>query len=129
MAQRIALLSELPVVEVLDFLVPDVAFLRYERLRAMPVVDREQPPVAPDVAIDVRSTSDRAGFRKRKIAKYLACGSSLVLDVNTKTRTIVGQSRDGVRTFHEGDRFESPAAPWLTFDVGEAFAGLEYLTQ
>lgn len=111
------------------FLVPDVAFVRFERLKAIATEDREQPPVAPDVVAEVRSKGEKAAFRNEKIAKYLACGSALVLDANPKTRRIEAHAQDGVRTYDVGDTFEHPAAPWLVFEVADAFAGLEYFSE
>lgn len=108
------------------FVVPDVAFLRFDRLEAIAPEDREQPPVAPDVVVEVRSKGEKAGFRKRKIAKYLACGCALVLDVDPSTRRIEAYSKDATQVFVTGERFEHPAAPWLVFDVSDAFVGLEY---
>jgi Uma2 family endonuclease len=110
-------------------LVPDVAFLRYERLDAIAAEDRERPPVAPDVVVEVRSKGENAAFRKRKIAKYLTCGTALVLDIDPVSCRLEAHAKDGVRTYVTGDRFEHPAVPWLVFDVGEAFVGLEYFTK
>ena len=108
-------------------LVPDVAFLRYERLELIAAADRERPPIAPDVVVEVRSKGEAAGFRKRKIERYLSCGTTLVLDVDPKKQRIEAHAREGIRQYASGDRFEHPAAPWLVFDIADAFAGLEYL--
>jgi len=110
-----------------SFLVPDVAFITYDRLAAIEKKDREQPPVAPDVAVEVWSPKNDRAFLNRKIAKYLATGAALVLDVDPKKRTIVAHALDGVTTFAANDRFVHPATPWLAFDVAEAFKGLEHL--
>lgn len=110
------------------FLVPDVAFLRYERLKAIAAEEREQPPVAPDVVVEVRSKGEKAAFRNRKIAKYLACGTALVLDADPATCRIAAHAPDGVRDYVVGEKFEHPATPWLAFDVGDAFVGLEYFS-
>ena len=112
-----------------SFVVPDVAFVRYERLKAIAAHDREQPPVAPDVVAEVRSKGEKAGFRKRKIAKYLACGTPLVLDADPATCRIEAHALDGARAYVIGEKFEHPATPWLVFDVGDAFAGLEYFSK
>ncbi len=111
------------------FLVPDLAFVRYQRLAELPPTEREQPPVAPDVVVEVRSKGEKAGFRKSKIARYLTCGTSLVLDVDPATRRIEAHENDGVRRFATGDAFEHPAAPWLVFNVDDAFVGLEYFSK
>jgi Uma2 family endonuclease len=110
-----------------SFLVPDVAFLSFERLRSIEKRDRSQPPIAPDIAVEVWAPRNDRAFLQRKIAKYLASGSSLVLDVDPRTRSIVAHAVDGARTYEEAERFTHPAVPWLTFDVHEAFKGLEYL--
>jgi Uma2 family endonuclease len=110
-----------------SFLVPDVAFLSFERLRALEKPDRAEPPIAPDIAVEVWSPRNDRAFLQRKIAKYLANGSALVLDVDPRVRTIVAHAVAGVRTYAEADRFTHPAVPWLAFDVREAFKGLEYL--
>lgn len=112
-----------------SFFVPDVAFVRYERLRAIAAEDREQPPVAPDVAVEVRSKGEKAGFRNRKIAKYLACGTALVLDADPATCRIEAHAADGVRAYALGEKFEHTSMPWLVFEVGDAFAGLEYFSK
>ncbi len=109
-----------------SFLVPDVAFMTFERLAAIEKKERDQPPVAPDIAVEVWSPTNDRAFLNRKISKYLANGSSLVLDVDPRTRTVVAHGIDGIRTFKEGDRFAHAAVPWLIFDVAEAFKGLEF---
>jgi len=110
-----------------SLLVPDVAFITFDRLAAIEKKERDQPPVAPDVAVEVWSPKNDRAFLNRKIAKYLATGSQLVLDVDPKKRTIVAHARSGVTSFTEGDRFEHRATPWLVFDVAEAFKGLDLL--
>jgi Uma2 family endonuclease len=110
-----------------SFLVPDVAFVSFDRLRAIDRKEREQPPIAPDIAVEVWSPKNDRAFLNRKIAKYLANGSSLVLDVDPRRRTIDAHAAGGATHFTEGERFEHPAAPWLVFDVAEAFKGLDLL--
>ena len=58
--------------------VPDVAVLMLERLRSLPESEREQPPFAPDVAVEVRSPSYRPAFAAEKIVRYLRTGAVLV---------------------------------------------------
>jgi Uma2 family endonuclease len=108
-----------------SILQPDVSFASYDRLRVLPKGDREIPPFSPDVAVEVRSPSSRPGLRERKTARYLATGAVLVLDVDPAKRVIIAHARDGVRTYASDERFEHAAAPWLVFDVSEAFADLD----
>jgi len=48
-----------------------------------------------------------------------------VLDVDYAKRVIMAHAHDGVRTYANGERFGHPSAPWLVFDVSEAFADLD----
>lgn len=107
--------------------VPDVAYVSLERLRAIPEKERDEPPFAPDIAVEVRSPSDNLAFLRRKVERYLQTGSVLVLVADPDNRTIVAHSAGEVRTYAVGDRFEHPAAPWLTFDVAVIFAKLDLL--
>ncbi len=105
--------------------IPDVSFFSFERLRAMSEEDREFPPCAPDVAVEVISPGDKRAYLERKIALYLSHGSIIVLDVDPLERTIRVYDRDGAALLREGDRFEHAAVPWLRFDVREAFGDLD----
>ena len=108
-----------------SILQPDVSFASYDRLRALPKAERAIPPFSPDIAVEVRSPSSRPGLRERKTTRYLATGAVLVLDVDPAKRVVIAHARDGVRTYANGERFEHPVAPWLVFDVSEAFADLD----
>ncbi len=107
--------------------VPDAAVLMLERLRSLPEAEREQPPFAPDVAVEVRSPSYRRAFAAEKIVRYLRTGALLVLDVDPIKRVVFAHSAGSVRTFIESDRLTHEAAPWLSFDVAELFADLDLL--
>jgi Uma2 family endonuclease len=111
-----------------SLLVPDAAFVSFERLDAVEPEEREELPIAPDIAIEVRSPASDATFRANKVARFLACGSQLVLDVDPQARCIIAHAAGGVRSYAAADRFEHPAVPWLAFDVAEAFKGLDRLT-
>ena len=107
--------------------VPDVAVVLLERLRSLPEPEREQPPFAPDVAVEVRSPSYRPAFAAEKIVRYLRTGAVLVLDVDPMKRAVFAHSGGGVRTFGANDRFTHEVAPWLAFDVAELFSDLDLL--
>lgn len=105
-------------------LIPDISFISKQRLAQFSQPQAEEPPCAPDVAIEVRSPSSRPALIREKIARYFKAGCLLVLDVDPQRRTIAAHAQDGVRIFHEYERFEHDAVPWLQFDVAEAFAKL-----
>jgi Uma2 family endonuclease len=106
--------------------VPDIAYLSRERRGALSGKGREKPPLSPELAVEVRSPSDDRRYLAKKIARYLATGSVLALDVDPKTRRIVAHAA-GIREYSAGDRFEHPALPWLQFEVDAIFAELDPL--
>lgn len=105
--------------------VPDVAYVSIERLRELPPEQREEPPFSPDIAVEVWSPSNDRAYLQKKIARYLATGSILVLDVDPLARTIAAHDATAVRRYRSGEAFDHPAFDWLRFDVAEAFADLE----
>lgn len=108
-------------------LVPDVAFVSKERLLALPEERVQKPPFSPDIAVEVRSPKDDLPYLREKIERYLVTGSLLVLDVDPARRTIVAHAYEGVREFARGECFRHDAAPWLLFEVDEAFEDLDAL--
>ncbi|MHB1798341.1 MAG: Uma2 family endonuclease [Vulcanimicrobiaceae bacterium] len=105
--------------------VPDVAYVSYDRLRPLSDEEADEPPFAPDIAAEVRSPSQRLDLLARKIARYLATGATIVLDVDPMKRTIVAHAFGETRTYEAGARFAHPALPWLDFEVAELFADIE----
>lgn len=101
--------------------VPDVGFISYERLNAFTDSEAEEPPCSPDLAVEVRSPSSRAGYIRRKIDRYLKTGATMVLDVDPTDRVIHAHTTGSVRTFRENEHFAHPALPWLEFEVAEVF--------
>jgi Uma2 family endonuclease len=101
--------------------VPDIAAASIARLDPLDDVTVEEPRFAPDVAVEVRSPSNRARHTNVKIARYLEHGGRLVLDVDPATRTIVAHDSGGSVTFRVGDILEHPAAPGLQIDLRSLF--------
>jgi Uma2 family endonuclease len=107
-------------------LLPDIAFVRRERLFGLSETFLQVPNFAPDVAIEIRLPSDRPGIRDWKRTKYVEAGCDLVLDVDPERRTIRAFAPGSdERTFVRGETFQHPAAPWLRFEVAEAFSDLD----
>jgi Uma2 family endonuclease len=105
-------------------LVPDVCAIKADRLARLSQARRECPPFGPDIVVEVRSPNDRTDEREWKVRAYLEAGTLLVLDVMPDQRTIDAIALDQVTMFREGDTFHHEGAPWLHFDVAEAFADL-----
>jgi Uma2 family endonuclease len=106
-------------------LVPDIAYVSIERLRALSPEQREEPSIAPDIAVEVWSPSNDRRYLERKIARYLATGALLVLDVDPSERTIAAHDARGVRRYARDAAFQHPAVEWLRFKVAEAFSDLD----
>lgn len=107
-------------------LLPDVAFVYHSRLDALEDHEDEEPPFAPDIAVEVRSPSYRAAFAAEKISLYLLYGAQLVLDVDPMRRAIDAYAPNEMHVcFGSGDRFAMPQVPWLQFNVEEIFADLD----
>lgn len=103
-------------------LAPDVAFIRAERL---PPKDQRRGflPVAPDLAVEVISPSERAGTIANKIALYLEAGVRLVWLVQPRSRTVTIHRADGSqRVARMGDALDGEdVMPGFCFDVAELF--------
>lgn len=102
-------------------LVPDVAYVAKERLDPLSDQAYEMPPFAPDIVVEIRSPDDRPRNIARKVDLYLKHGAKVVLDVDPDSRVIVAHDSASTRTFRDGDVFEHPAAPGLTFDLRALF--------
>lgn len=105
-------------------LVPDVAYVSNERLRPLSDEELQLPPLAPDVAIEILSPGDRRIDVDDKIDVFLRAGSSLVIVVNPKDRTVELHDRNGMALLREGDRIEHPALPGFSYCLRELFAVL-----
>lgn len=108
-------------------LIPDVSFFFPDRFAGLSYDDQDEPPFSPDIAIEIRSRGDSVAYLLRKIARYLATGARLVLDVDFRTRTIDAYTAAGHTHFTQGERFTNEPFPWLSFDVRELFAVLDGL--
>ncbi len=66
--------------------IPDVAFVRHERLP--PPLVSGRAALAPDLAVEIRSPNDRPGEVQRKVADYFAAGVQLVWLVDPDAQTV-----------------------------------------
>jgi Uma2 family endonuclease len=93
-------------------LVPDVAYISYERLpygAAEGIADI--PRIAPDVVVEVLSPGDRKRDLREKIRVYLICGASVVFEVNTRDRTVIVHDLGKARTFGFDSVIEHESLP------------------
>ncbi len=87
---------------------PDVAFVSEEKRSRIP--RRGYCEFAPDIAVEILSPNDNAGQLQRKIAQYLAAGTTIVwiLDADALTATIYEKSGE-FRTLNADDMIDAPA--------------------
>jgi Uma2 family endonuclease len=107
------------------YLVPDVAYLSYDRLSRESHDAADEPRIAPDAAFEILSPSDRDVHVAHKIDVYLRSGTLLVAVIDPAQRTVRLIDRDGERILAPGETFRHAALPDFAFDVAEFFAILD----
>jgi Uma2 family endonuclease len=110
-----------------DSVVPDIAFLSFERWAKLTSAQREFPPFEPDVAIEILSPDDRPGRVAKKVAKYVNAGTQLVLVFDPASRRLVAHDRGSSHTYAEAECFSHPAVPGSTLELADVFSALDVL--
>ena len=103
-------------------LVPDLAYVSNERLRALSDEDFQSPPLAPDVAVEICLPGDRDADIEDKIGVYLAAGSSLIILVDPAARSVTLVESGTRHILKEGESLEHPALPGFSLPLAELFA-------
>ena len=100
---------------------PDLAFLRMEKVRAIPEDGFIEG--APDLAVEIVSPSESATALDRKIRQYLQAGTQVVWVVHRKTREVhVFEAPGTSRYLTEEDALEAPALlPGFSVQVKDLF--------
>jgi Uma2 family endonuclease len=106
-------------------LVPDISFVSDARLAELEGHDLEAPPFSPDVAVEIRSPGDRTRNLEHKIAVYLASGSSLVIVVDPRERSVRLHDAGGVRELRGDDVIAHRALPGFALALPALFAPLD----
>lgn len=118
---------ELPVPGRPDTLrVPDASFVRADRV-PRPRLRNRAWALAPDLAVEVRSPSERKGVLQAKLADYLAAGTRLVWVVNATARTVeVHAPGAPARLLRAGDALDGgDVVPGFALPFAELFAALD----
>ncbi len=102
-------------------LVPDVAFLSYERMPFEEQEALETVRIAPDVVVEVRSPGDRQRDIDEKIRVYLAAGTMVVFLVDPETKTVTVRDVRETRTIGIDDTLEYPALVGFSLPVRALF--------
>lgn len=103
---------------------PDVSFVSRERIPPEGVV-RGHWRMAPDLAVEVVSPSNRLAEMQEKVLEYLDAGSRMVWVVDPRTRSItVYRSPAEIRLLRRGDTLDGGnVVPGFRLPVEELFPG------
>ncbi len=74
---------------------PDVDYMSKARLPSRRRDEAQRPRIAPDIAVEILSPSDRPGRMRRKVQLYLEFGATAVVVLNPRKRTVAVQRADG----------------------------------
>jgi Uma2 family endonuclease len=103
-------------------LVPDISFVRLERLRGLSHEAIQAPPFAPTVAVDILSPGDDPLDVTDKIAVYLKGGSSLVIVVDPRARTATLHDAAGSNLLSTTDVLRHAALPGFELMLATLFS-------
>lgn len=91
-----------PTGEIRRSLVPDVAYISYERMPFEELERFDAPPIAPDVVVEIRSPGDRQEDIDEKVRVYLAAGTRVIFLVDPDEKSVVAVTVDGVYDLTQG---------------------------
>ena len=99
---------------------PDVSFIAAERLPP-DEFPHSYPTLAPDLAVEVLSPSERPGVRREKMRDYFAAGTRLVWEVDPAQRTITvyRSAHDGITLAATDELTGAEVLPGFVCRVGE----------
>lgn len=103
-------------------LVPDIAFISYERMRGLSYEELQAPEFAPNVAIEVFSPDDKRLDVASKIEVYLRAGSDLVIVAYPKTRTMTLHDPHSSTTLSADETLRHAALPGFELPLRSFFA-------
>lgn len=102
-------------------LVPDVAYLSYERVGFDDDEAAEIPKVAPNVVVEVLSPGQTMDDLADKLRIYLAAGVELAIYVDPRREYALLHDRCGTRTVTRDDYIEHPALPGFSVQLARVF--------
>lgn len=102
-------------------LVPDVAFLSYERLPYEEMRETEEPLIAPDAVVEVKSPRDRRADIEEKVRVYLAAGTLVVFLVDPKSQSVTVCDANGKKRLGRDDLIKHSALRGFALPVKTLF--------
>jgi Uma2 family endonuclease len=106
-------------------IVPDISFVRNERLRGLSREDAQVPLLAPDLAFEILSPGNKPADVADKIDVLLRAGTRLVVVVDPMRRVARLHDASGVRTLPESEDLEHEQLEGLRVSLAELFAELQ----
>ncbi len=103
-------------------LVPDVAFLSYRRMPYERQERTEEPDIAPDVVVEVRSPGDLKADIAEKIRVYLKARTNVIFFVDPKKQTVTVHEQQGQRVLGADDIISHPTLPGFRLAVRQLFS-------
>lgn len=103
-------------------LVPDVAFVAFERMRDLGHDEIQAPLFAPTVAVEILSPGDDRRDVASKIDVYLRGGCALAIVVDPVARTIALHDTTSSTLLPEGDVLRHSALPGFNLPIAIFFA-------
>ncbi len=103
-------------------LVPDIAFVKLERIRGLSHAELQAPEFAPDVAVEILSPGDDLRDVAAKIDVYLRAGAELVLVVDPPRRTMTVHDAENIVVLTVADTLHHRALPDFELALGPLFA-------
>jgi Uma2 family endonuclease len=92
-------------------LVPDVAYVSYERIGFDDDLAAQVPTVAPNVAVEILSTGQTLQNSRRRIDILIACGAQLVVLIDPREQVAWLVDPLGTRPVAREETIEHPALP------------------
>jgi Uma2 family endonuclease len=102
-------------------LVPDVAFLSYDRVSYEDVDGSEVPVVAPDVAVEILSHGQTLENSSRRLQIFFACGTELVVLIDPRAELAWLVDASGARTLSGNDAIAHPSLPGFALPLRRCF--------
>lgn len=102
-------------------LVPDVAYLSYERVSYDNDAAAQVPTVAPNVAVEILSEGQTFENSGRRVDIFLACGAELVILIDPRLEEASLIDPRGSRRLSRHETIEHPALPEFSLPLRRCF--------
>jgi Uma2 family endonuclease len=102
-------------------LVPDAAFLSYERVGFTDENGAQIPKISPNVAVEILSKGQTFDRSRRRIEIYLACGAELVIVIDPRAEEAWLVDANGAIHLGSGESIRHPALPEFSLDLRACF--------